>query len=414
MREVYVDDYVAPAFRGMLNDMLDDGHREYWLQGGRGSTKSTFISIAIITGMMMDRRANALVYRKVGNTLRDSVYGQFVKTIDMLGLNDYFRFRSSPLEIRRADTGQRIMFRGGDDPAKSKSIMVSYGYFRYLWFEELTEFNSMDDIKTIKASALRGWDGNMITFYSYNPPRSAKNWTNEESLRPTPGRFVHKSDYRMVPPEWLGQSFIAEAEALRDTNEVSYRHMYLGEVTGSGGQVFENVVTREITDEELKTLGYTYMGLDFGWYPDPTVWVHISYDAARQTVYIFDEYRVWKKPTYDLFAELKDVKGVTAANEIIADSADPKAINDLRVYGLNVTGAMKGAGTVNSSMKWLQSRRQIIIDPARCPVAAKEFLEYEYDRMRDGSVIDGYPDRDNHAIDAVRYALNRVWNIKGA
>jgi phage terminase large subunit len=117
-----------------------------------------------------------------------------------------------------------------------------------------------------------------------------------------------------------------------------------------------------------------------------------------------------------MFEHLALVKRVTPAEEIIADSgsAQTKSNGDLRDYGMNVTDATKGPGTVNMRMKWLQGLREIVIDPVRCPCAAKEFLEYEYERSRDGSVISAYPDKDNHAIDAVGYACNRIWLTRGA
>ena len=406
---------IASAFREVSRDVRDMRHAEYMLCGGRGSTKSSFISIMIVLGLLLDTDANAIVYRRVGNTLKDSVYAQIVWAIGMLKRDGEFICRKSPMEIIRPTTGQRILFRGADDPMKSKSIKLTRGYFKYLWFEELTEFRGMEDIRSIKQSVLRGGE-RTVTFYSYNPPRSAQNWVNREVLLPRADRMVHKSTYLDVigeHREWLGESFISEAEAVRETNERAYRNEYLGEVTGSGGAVFENLTLREIGVDEIGGFGATYAGLDFGWFPDPLHFVRCAYDPARRRLCIFDEYRTVKTSNADVYRILTEQKQLTAAEEVIADSAEMKSVNDMRSYGMRCIAATKGPGSVRASMRWLQALREIIIDPSRCPEAAQEFSQYEYERTRDGEFVDAYPDANNHAIDAVRYALNRVWMRAG-
>ncbi|MDO4548850.1 MAG: phage terminase large subunit [Clostridia bacterium] len=402
---------IAPSFYGVHRCIKAGEYAEIWLKGGRGSAKSSFVSVEIVLGMLRDPEASAIIYRKVANTLRDSVYAQMLWAIDALGAGVLFQRKLSPMELIYRPTGQKIVFRGADDPGKSKSMKLKSGYFGFLWFEELTEFSGPDDITTIKASVIRG-GGKAVTFYSYNPPVSARNWVNEEALKSVPGRLVHHSDYRGVPREWLGESFIAGAEALRDANERAYRHTYLGEVTGTGGQVFENVEAREVSDGEIAGVGGVYMGLDFGWYPDPVHWVKCAYSPGRRELIIFDEFRAVKLGDYELFKVLTAQKGVTAADEIICDNYE-KSIHDLRAYGLRCVAAAKGPGSVDTGIRWLQGLRRITIDPRRCPHAAKEFLEYEYERDRLGVVVASYPDKDNHAIDAVRYALNRVWLTRG-
>lgn len=413
MAEILLDRLIAPPFFPVHRDVQAGRHAEYWLKGGRGSTKSSFASVEIAFGMLRDPEANAIIYRKVAATLRESVYAQMLWAIDKLGVAPYFRPKVSPMEIVYAPTGQRILFRGADDPGKSKSIKLAKGYFKYLWFEEPTEFGGIEELRTIKASILRG-GGHAITFMSYNPPISARNWVNEAALKSAEGRLTHHSSYLDVPPEWLGERFLSDAEELRKTDERAYRHMYLGEVTGSGGAVFEHLNPRAVTDEEIKTFGAVYCGLDFGWYPDPLHWVRCGYAPAQKRLVIFDEYRTVKTSNYDVFRRLVDEKHLTPADEVIADSAEQKSVADMRSYGMLCIGATKGPGSVTASMKWLQGLSEIVIDPVRCPHTAKEFLEYEYERDRNGEVVAGYPDRDNHAIDAVRYALNRVWLTRGA
>ena len=171
-------------------------------QGRARSGKSSFIALEILLGLLADREVNAIVYRKVAATLRESVYEQLLWAAEKLGIAGNIRARAQPLELCYRPTGQRILFRGADDPGKSKSLKIAQGRFGFLWLEELTEFASMDDVRSIKASVLRG-EGRSVTFASYNPPMSPANWVNEEVLRPVLGRKVHMSDYRDLPREWL-------------------------------------------------------------------------------------------------------------------------------------------------------------------------------------------------------------------
>lgn len=412
MSAICIYDSMAHTFWDLYDDLKRDGHAEYWLKGGRGSTKSSFISLVIVRGMLADPNANAIIYRKVGNTIKDSVYSQMLWAIDQLQLAPWFQAKVSPFELIYKPTGQRVLFRGADDPLKSKSIKLQHGYFRYLWFEELSEFRGMEDIRTIKQSVFRGVDRG-VTLYSYNPPKSAQNWVNTEALKSVTGRLVHHSTYLDVPKEWLKEAFISEAERLAQSNERAYRNEYMGEVTGTGGTVFDNLVLREISADEIGGFGTVYAGLDFGWFPDPLHFVRCAYDPARRRLCIFDEYRTVKTSNADVYRILTEQKQLTAAEEVIADSAEMKSVNDMRSYGMRCVAATKGPGSVRASMRWLQALNEIVIDPERCPEAAKEFSQYEYERTRDGEFVDAYPDANNHAIDAVRYALNRVWMRAG-
>lgn len=390
---------IAKPFHQIHSSIKREAFDEYWLKGGRGSTKSSVISIEIVKGIVNDPLANAIVYRKVADTLRDSVYAQIVWAINMLELGPWFKCKVSPMEIVYTPTGQRILFRGADDPGKSKSIKLDKGYFKFLWFEELTEFAGIDDIRTIKASIIRG-GGHAITFTSYNPPKSANNWVNAECLVSIPGRFVHHSDYTQVPAEWLGPSFLAEAEALKATNERAYRHVYLGEITGTGGQVFDNVTLREITKEERSTFDRFLNGGDFGFATDPDAVVRMHYDKRSRNLYLLDEINGIRM-NVDTLAE--KVRALIGSEYVTYDSEDPRMINELRRRGVRVLPAKKGPGSVEHGMRWLQELGGIIIDPVRCPNAAREFTGYEYKQDRFGNFLSEYPDKDNHTIDAARY-----------
>ena len=395
---------MAPVFWDMYDDLKANGHSEYWLKGGRASTKSSWISLAIVRGLLLDEQANALVYRKVRATLMDSVYAQIVWAIGELGCSHLFRYLKAPMEIIYLPTGQRIMFRGADDPRKSKSIKLQKGYFKFLWFEELTEFQGMEAIRIIKQSVFRGVDSG-VTFYSYNPPRSARSWVNEEYLNHTDPskRYVNHSTYLDVPPEWLKGSFLEDAETLRQTNERAWRNEYLGEITGTGGQVFDNLLLRGIADAELNAIGAYYNGLDFGFAGDPDALTRWGFSRRTRTLYAISEYY----GSHTLLDTLADtVKGVVGKEVVWCDSEAPRDIAELRQRGVNALGVKKGPGSVKAGIKWLQNLAAIVVDPRRTPNIAREFAAYEYMLDRSGSFLPEVPDKDNHTIDSTRYALS--------
>ena len=272
--------------------------------------------------------------------------------------------------------------------------------------------NGMNEVGTIDRSIIRGGDV-FIIMRVYNTPRSMQHFVNKEKIMPKKNRFVHTSNYLDVPKEWLGPKFLEEAEYMKQTNFKNYQNIYLGLATGTGGNVFENLEIREITDSEINTFDYIYMGLDFGWFPDPLAWTKMCYNPAQRTLYIFDEFVVNKMNNADVWDYLVENKGVTTEDIIIADSAEQKSIDDFKSYGSLMRGAEKGPGSVEYSMKWLSGLTKIVIDPKRCPRTAEEFSTYEYQQDKDGNYISGYVDANNHTIDSVRYALNKVWKKKG-
>lgn len=410
MSEVRLTNLIAPAFRTFAHDVFKHGHTHYDASGGRGSTKSSCISLLVPPLIIQHPDAHALVLRKVGNTLRDSVYAQYIWAIGELGLAEYWDARVAPMELIYRPTGQKIMFRGADDPMKIKSIKVPFGYIAITHFEEKDQFAGRAEIRTILQSTMRGGE-KYWNFESYNPPISRDNWANLDSLEERPDRLCHKSCYLDVPKEWLGEQFLIEAEMLKETDEMAYRHEYLGEAVGTGGNVFDNIELREITDAEISHFDRIFQGVDWGWYPDPFAFIRLHYDRARETIYFIDEIYE-NKLTNDVSARMIKDRGYTDAY-ITCDSAEHKSTADYRAYGLPAKDAVKGPGSVDYGMKWLQ-RRKIVIDRRRTPNAYDEFVNYEYERTKDGEIISGYPDADNHLIDATRYALERVFMKYGS
>ena len=411
MSDVHFSELIGSAFHDITRDVFAHNHTHYDLSGGRGSLKSSFVSLIVPPLMIQNPMCHACVFRKVGNTIRDSVFQQYIWAIDKLGMINLWESKTSPPELTYKPTGQKILFRGADDPMKLKSIKVPFGYIAITHFEEKDQFAGRKEIRNILQSTMRGGD-KFWNFESYNPPITRDNWANIDSMEVRADRLCHKSNYLQAPPEWLGDQFIAEAEFVRQTNEREYRHEYLGEAVGSGGEVFENLDIREITDEEISHFDHIYNGVDWGWFPDPWAFNRIHYDAARRIVYIFDEARE-NKMYNEQTAELLKSKGITGKDLITADSAEPKSVADYNKFGLRCVGAQKGAGSVEASMKWLQSRAKIVIDPVRAKRTATEFSCYEYERTKTGEIISGYPDKNNHNIDAVRYAVERIWRVPG-
>lgn len=430
MTDIRISEIIAPPFhvvhRAVKSGVSEDGvpKTHFWLKGGRGSTKSSFWAIELVLGIKRDPTANGVVVRKVADTLRDSVYAQVLWAIDILGCSAEFRSSVSPMEIVYKPTGQRILFRGADKPEKLKSLKMKSGYVKYIVFEELDQFRGMNEIRSILQSLMRGGDDFRV-FYSYNPPRSRDNWVNREVLTERDDRMVHTSTYLDVPKHWLGTQFLVEAAELERTKPTAYAHEYLGDITGTGGVVFENVRIEALSDERVADFDRLHNGLDFGWFPDPSALTRMHFAAAQNTLYVFDELVVNRTKNAELadliktrLGEVRDGEGkVTVPHRrelIMCDSAEPQNIVELYDLGLDTRGVKKGPGSVEFGIKWLQSLDAIVIDNVRCPVAAMEFTVYEYERTPDGEYCSTLPDANNHTIDSVRYAMQPVIASRGA
>lgn len=420
-----ITQHIAAVYKPLHDDIEAVAHTTYNLPGGRGSCKSSFVSLEIVNGIMKDTtgHSNAIVFRLYGNTLRESVFSQIAWAIDTLGVNHLWKSRLSPMQWTYTPTGAQIIFRGLDDPSKLKSIKPTRGVFRYIWFEEFSELPGPNFTRNVMQSVQRGGD-TFTVFRSFNPPISANNWANMFIKEPDERATTLQTDYTMIPPEWLGEAFLYEAQRLKEVNPQAFEHEYMGIPTGTGGEVFPNLEIREITDAEISNMGYIYQGLDFGFAVDPAAFLRVSYDRKHDTVYFLDEIFKRGLSNAQLAEEIKakgyhkdgrggyvsPVYGVMSAEGkqlITADCAEPKSIADMRAAGLKCTGCHKEPGCVEYRVKWLQHRR-IVIDPARTPNAYREFVNYEYMTDKDGNFLSRLPDKDNHTIDAAAYALDRL------
>ena len=267
----------------------------------------------------------------------------------------------------------------------------------------------------------RFWD-----FRTFNPPISANNWANEyaDKAETETDTLVIRNTYRDVPVDWLSEDFYAEAEKLKRINPRAYEHEYEGKAVGTGGNVFPNVEdvdTNKAVDngygektEMYKTFDHIYNGLDWGYALDPLHFVKCHFDSRKLILYIFDEYRTKKARNEETFEELYKIHKKLALNDLLtADSAEPKSIGDYKAYGANIRAVSKYANSVRDGIKWLQGLNAIKIDKRKCPYTWQEFIRYEYEHDKDGNFYSAYPDKDNHAIDAVRYAMSVYWRRKG-
>ena len=430
LESIDLTQHIADIYKPLHRDIEAAAHTVYNLPGGRGSCKSSFVSLEIVNGIMKDStgHSNAIVFRLYGNTMRESVFSQIAWAIDTLGVNHLWKSRVSPMQWTYTPTGAQIVFRGLDDPSKLKSIKPTRGVFRYIWFEEFSELPGPNFTRNVMQSVQRGGD-TFTVFRSFNPPISANNWANKFIQEPDARAITLKTDYTMIPPEWLGEAFLYEADRLKEVNPQAYEHEYMGIPTGTGGEVFPNLEIRAITDDEISRMEYIYQGLDFGFAVDPAAALRLSYDRKHDTIYFLDEIYKRGLSNAQLAQEIKE-KGYDRTGRIgyiplgaagpiyeekaliTADCAEPKSIQDLRNSGIKVVGCHKEPGCVEYRVKWLQ-HRHIVIDPARTPNAYREFVGYEYETDKDGNFLSRLPDKENHCIDACAYALDRLIYSKG-
>lgn len=417
---------IIPMYYDVLKDIMAHGHTHYVFAGGRGSTKSSFVGGIVLPLLIMSKPGvNAICFRKVGNTIQTSIHSQVIWGIYQLGLEKLFHIpKTYSNPIVYIPTGQKIFFMGLDDPNKVKSVKVPFGYIGITWWEELDQFSGEAELRKVLQSTMRGgpefWD-----FRTFNPPISKLNWANEyaDIAETRENTLVVRNTYLDVPVDWLGQQFIEEAEDLKAINERAYIHEYMGVAIGTGGDVFPNVADFdsdqliEVGGRQMKmyeNFDHIYNGIDWGYARDPFRFVRMHFEPKKLDLYIFAEYSTLRTRNEDVFATLyDDLQLVSRDEQVIADSAEWKSIDDFKAYGAFIRGAEKGPESVRYGIKWLQGLSHIYIDKRKCPDTYREFVNYEYEQDRDGNFISSYPDVNNHSIDAVRYALNKWWARKG-
>lgn len=412
MRTIRISETINECFHEFWKVSKHHEYLRYVLKGGRGSAKSTHVAFRIIMDIIK-YPISALVVRRVGNTLSESVFEQLKEAIDILGVNDYFKCTTSPLQIVYKPRGNKILFRGADDPNKIKSLKVSKYPVSILWIEELAEFKTEDEVTTIEQSVLRAElpEGMHYSFfYSYNPPKRKQSWVNKKYNTQfiQSNTYVHHSTYLDNP--YTSKETKEEAEEMKEKNEQKYRWVFLGEPIGSGIVPFNNLTFRRITDEEMSHFDNIRQGNDWGYATDPVAFVRWHYDKTRRRIYAMDEIYGVKMHNRELADRIKE-KGYDSVMTI-ADSAEPKSVDELKRLGCRFKGATKGAGSVEYGENWLDDLDEIIIDPNRTPNIAREFENIDYHVDRDGNPTNRLEDKDNHSIDATRYAFEKDMSNK--
>ncbi len=399
----FVEPYraVHAAFGG------EEDIREIISKGGRGSIKSNFWAAIAYETIRQDSMAHVVYTRRYKVDLRGSVYNQFMKTVIRYNDLDNWIFHTSPMMAVYKKTGQCVIFVGADKPISLKSYNLSFGYVKLLIHEECDEMAGVEQMDNIEDTFLRS-DTPALDVKVFNPPKSKNNFMNdytEECQRKRETRIFH-SYYYNVPVKWLGKRFFERAEWFRQNKILYYKNNYLGEVTGTGGGIFENVEIRTISDDEINIFPEIVHGLDFG-FTHPQTFIGSYYDDETDTLYCFREVYAKKCKNVTFARRIKKYINV----EIICDSARPDAIKEMQDWGFNAIGAKKRWGNGKGRdycWEWLQMVSKIIVDPERCPHLKKELTTLEHEQLKDGSFSDAYPVLDEDCVMALIYGLNRV------
>ncbi len=408
-----------------ISEIINKNFYEFWkvinsnkylfhvLKGGRASAKSTHIAIWLVLALMK-YPVTCLCIRKVGNTLAESVFEQLKEAIEILNVGHVWKIQKSPLQLIYIPRGNKFIFRGADDPAKIKSIKMSKFPIAFVWFEELAEFKTEEEVSTIVNSVLRAELPTGLSYkviYSYNPPKRKQSWVNKkfETQFITTNTYVHHSTYLDNPH--ISKAFIQEANETKKNNEFKYRWEYLGEPIGSGVVPFSNLEFRTITDEEIASFDNIRQGNDFGYATDPMAFVRLHYDKKKRTIYFIDEIYGVKMSIRELAQQIKAKKYDDFP--ITCDSAEPRSIAELREHGIKALKAKKGPGSIEFGENWLDDLEAIVIDVKRTPNVAREYENIDYQTDKDGNIRPKLEDKENHSIDSTRYALEMDMKLHG-
>ncbi|MFB5192664.1 PBSX family phage terminase large subunit [Alicyclobacillus fastidiosus] len=393
---------------------IGSGYGRFWnfkgryrvVKGGRASKKSATAALWFIYNMMKYPKANTLVIRKTYNAHKDSTYAQLKWAINRLGVRHLWDVKKSPLEITYKPTGQKILFRGLDDPMSITSITVDNGYLCWCWFEEAYQVLNEDDFDKIDMS-IRGDTGELfkqltLTFNPWNE----KHWLNKRFFQADdPNILAMTTNYTCN--EFLGDDDRDLFEWMKQNSPRRYRIEGLGDWGIAEGAVFENWEVREFDWHEIakRKASVGCYGLDFGFKVDPSAFIAIIADPETKELYFFDEH-YQKAMMNDAIAEMIKRKGY-AKELITADSADQKSIEDIRRYGIGgIIAAQKGPDSIRHGIQRLQQYK-IIVHPD-CENTIIELSNYVWATGADGSMLGKPIDDFNHILDAARYATERL------
>lgn len=394
-----------------LPKIVGKGYKTFWhfkgryriVKGSRASKKSKTTALWHIYNLMKYPEANLLVVRKTFRTLKDSCYKELKWAVKRLRVEHLWDFTLSPLEAVYQPTGQRIYFRGLDDPLKVTSIAVDVGCLCWMWVEEAYEIMKEDDFNILDES-IRGetpeglFKQITLTFNPWNE----RHWIKKRffDVEPDPDILAITTNY--LCNEWLDAADLKVFENMKKNNLRRYAVAGLGGWGIVDGLVYENWTERAFTLEEIKHCK-TAAGLDFGYTNDPTAFFIGFIDIEGKKLYVWDEIyekRMSNKKIYDVISEAGYSK-----EHITADSAEPKSIDELKGYGLRIKGAEKGKDSIQNGIQWIQDL-EIIIHP-RCVNFLTEISNYTWDKDKFDNKMNKPIDEFNHLMDAMRYSLEK-------
>lgn len=396
-----------------LPEVVGKGYKQFWnfkgryrvVKGSRASKKSKTTALWFIYNIMKHKGANLLVVRKTYRTLKDSCYTELKWAIHRLGVDAFFNCTQSPLEITYLPTGQKIYFRGLDDPLKVTSITVDVGSLCWLWIEEAYEITSEADFDMLNESIRGEVVGDLfkqITL-TFNP-WSDRHWLKKRFFdKPDDDTLALTTNYTCN--EWLDKADLQVFETMKINNPRRYQVAGLGEWGIVEGLVYENWKEQEFEIDDVRTSATTSVfGLDFGYTNDPSALFCGILDVKAKKLWVFDEMYEKALSNKDIYNNI--LKLGFAKEQIIADCAEPKSIDELKYYGLRrIQGAKKGKDSVNNGIQWIQEL-EIIIHP-RCVNFLTEISNYQWGTDKFGNKINKPIDDFNHLMDAMRYALEK-------
>ncbi len=394
-----------------LPDVVGKGYRDYWhfkgryrvCKGSRASKKSKTTALNTIVRMMQYPLANTLVIRKTYRTLKDSCFAELKWAIARLGVKESWDVKESPLEMTYRPTGQKILFRGLDDPLKVTSVTVDTGVLCWLWIEEAYEIENEADFDMINESIRGGVPEGLfkqitITFNPWNE----HHWLKRRffDIDGDPDILAVTTNYTCN--EWLDGSDIKLFEQMRLTNPRRYAVAGLGQWGVAEGLVFENWQVEGFEKTAMLTDDFKHLfGLDYGYTNDPTAFIAMAVNPTEKVIYIYDEMYEKRLLNSDIVAKIKTMG--YSKERIVADSAEPKTNDTLRRDGLRIVSSVKGADSVRAGIQQLQEYR-FVVHP-NCKNTVAELSNYTWQTDKEGKPT-GYPkDSDNHLMDAMRYAM---------
>lgn len=410
-----ITDFITESWYTAWDYLRRSLFMEYSFTGGRGTGKSTVTARFIIDDIIHDPLANWACYKKHATEIGDTVYAECVKAINRAGLTPFFKCIESPYEITYLPTGQTIFFRGLDSAGKSKGITAIVGYIKGAWFEETDQFSSQEEIDTVLQSVGRG-GRHFKVVYTYNPPLSKAHWINVQEAKPNPLRYHFHTTYRDWKAEWLGEFFFYKMNAIRKVSEKRYLHEYEGIPQGNGNEIFTNVVPVRYTPKDIEEMRSKRRGMDFG-QSDPTVLVETNYKPHWVTddkghtediggvLQIFSSWGKSGALNREVYAELERRKLLETLIYGDVGGGGKGVIHEMQDMGVRrLIQAYKPGGSVERGMKFLRQCERIEYDEIFAAPAGEEFTRYCWDKARDGTNRNEYPDRDNHYIDGTRYS----------